>query len=68
MVDWRGACRVLVGKPEGNGDLGDPKHIWEYNIKIILEERERSVDWIDLAQDRDRWRFFVKKVMNPRVS
>jgi len=37
-------------------------------IEIILEEREWNVDWIDLAQNRDRWRFFIKKVMNPRVA
>jgi hypothetical protein len=56
-----------VGKREGN-TLESLKHIWEDNIKIILEEREWSVGWIDVAQDRDRWWFFVKKVMDPGVS
>ena len=57
--------RVLVGKPEGNGQLGRPKRRWEDNIKMDLQEVGCGcMDWIDLAQDRDRWRALVNAVMN----
>jgi hypothetical protein len=50
-----GEYRVLVGKPEGQRQLGRPGHRWEDNIKMDLQEvRCGSMDWIDLAQDRDR--------------
>jgi len=58
-----GVNRVLVGKPEEKGPLGRPTCRWEDNIKIYLQE----VDWIDLAQDRERWRALVSTVMNLRV-
>ena len=52
----RGAYRVLVGKPEGERPLGRPRHSWECNIKMDLQEVEcGGIDWIDLAQDKDRW-------------
>jgi hypothetical protein len=59
---------VLVGKPEGKRPLERPKHRWEDNIKLDLQEVEfgRS-DWIDLAQDRNTWRTLVNAVMNLRV-
>ena len=59
------AYRVLVGKLEGQRPLGRPGHRWEDNIKIDLEElRCGGMEWIDLAQDRDRWRVLVNVVMN----
>jgi len=58
-----GVNRVLVGKPEGKRPLGRSTCRWEDKIKINLQE----VDWIDLAQDRDRWRALVNVVMNLRV-
>jgi hypothetical protein len=59
--------RVLVGKPEGKRPLGRPGHRWEDNIKTGLQEVGRGIDWIDLAQDRDRWQAVVNAVMNHRV-
>jgi len=68
MWDRRGVCRVLVGKPEGKRLLGRPKRRWEDNIKIDLEEVGCwGMDWIQLAQDRDRWWALVNSVMNLRV-
>jgi len=59
---------ILLGKPEGKRPLGRPKYRWEDNIKMDLQEVGcGSVDWIELAQDRDRWRAFVNAVMNLRV-
>ena len=52
----RGICRVLVGKPEGKRPLGRPRSRWEDNIKMnFLEVGCWVMDWIELAQDRDRW-------------
>ena len=60
--------RVLVGKCEGKRPLGRPRHRWEDNIKIDLQEVGCGrLDWIELAQDRDRWRALVSAVMNLRV-
>jgi len=65
----RGVYRVLVGKPEGKRPLGRFRHIWEDNIKMDLQEVGcECVDWIELAQDRDRWRALVNAVMNLWVS
>jgi len=60
--------RVLVGNPEGKRPLGRPRRRWEDNIKMDLQEvgRER-MDWIELAQDRGRWRALMTAVMNLRV-
>ena len=65
----KGVYRVLVGKPEGKRPLGRPRRRWEDNIKMDLQEaRCEDMDWIDLAQDKDRWRALVNAVMNIRVS
>jgi hypothetical protein len=59
----------LVGKPEGKRPLGRPRRRWVDNIRMDLREVGcRYVDWIGLAQDRDRWRMLVSVVMNLRVS
>jgi hypothetical protein len=64
----RNAYRILVGKPETKRPLGRPRRRWVDNIKIDLREVGwDGVDWIDLAQDRDRWRAYVNAVMNLRV-
>jgi hypothetical protein len=61
--------RVLVGKPEGKKPLGRPRRRWEDNIKIDLQEVGcGGMDWIELAQDRDRWRALVHAVINLRVQ
>jgi len=68
MGEKRGAHRVLVGKYEGKRQLGRPRLRWEDNIKMALQGVGcGGMDWIDLAQDRDSWRAFVKTVMNLRV-
>jgi hypothetical protein len=63
----RGAYRVLVGKPEGRRLLGKPRRRWEEILKLIFEKWDGGMDWIDLAQNKDRWRAFVYTVMNLRV-
>jgi hypothetical protein len=68
MVKERGVYRVLVGKPEGKRPLGRPRRRWVDNIRMDLEEVGCGyMDWIGLAQDRDRWRTLVSAVMNLRV-
>ena len=68
MEERRGVYRVLVGKPDGKRSLGRPRRRWEDNIKMDLQEVGCGVmDWIELAQDRVRWRALVTAVMNLRV-
>jgi hypothetical protein len=68
MGERRGAYRVLVGKPEGSRPLERPRRRWEDNINMDLREVGWGcMDWINLAQDRDRWRALVNAVMNFRV-
>jgi len=68
MEEERGMYSVLVGKPEGKRPLGRPKHRWEDNIKMVLQEVGcGGMDWIEWAQDRDRWWAFVNAVMNLQV-
>ena len=59
---------VFVGKPESKRPLGRPRRRWEDNIKIDLREVDYDPrDWIDLAEDRDQWRAYVRAVMNLRI-
>jgi hypothetical protein len=67
MGEGIGAYRVLVGRPEGRRPLGRPRRRWEDNIKMDLQEVGwGGMDWIDMTQDRDRWRALVSAVMNLR--
>ena len=68
MGEGRGVYRVLVGKPEGKRPLGRPRRRWEDNIKMDLREVGGGCgDWMELSQDRDRWRALLSTVMNFRV-
>jgi hypothetical protein len=68
MGDVSGAYNILVGRPEGRRPLGRQRRRWEDNIKMDLREIGfGDEDWIDLAQDRDRWRALVNTVMNLRA-
>ncbi|KAJ4450659.1 hypothetical protein ANN_02088 [Periplaneta americana] len=68
MGESRNAYRVLVGRPEGKRPLGRPRRRWEDNIKMDLREvGYDGRDWINLAQDRDQWRAYVRAAMNLRV-
>ena len=68
MGEGRGLHRDMVGKPEGKRPLGRLKCSWEDYIKIDLQDvGESRGDWMELAQDRDRWRALVSTVMNRRV-
>jgi hypothetical protein len=68
MAERRGVYRVLVGKPEGKKPLRRPGRRWEDNIKMDLQEVGCGVvDWMELAQDRDRWRALVNAITNLRV-
>ena len=67
MGEGRGVYRVLVGKPEGRRPLGRPRRRWK-DIRMDLREVGCGcVNWMELAQDRDRWRALVSAVMNLRV-
>ena len=64
MEEGRGVHKILVGKPEGKRPLGRPRHSWE-----DLQEVGRGCgDWMELSEDRDRWRTLVSTVMNLRVA
>jgi len=68
MGEERRPYRVLVGKPEGRGQLGRPRRRWVDNIRTGLQEVGCGyMDWIELVQDRERWRTLVSAVMNLRV-
>ena len=68
MGERRGVDRVLVEKPEGKNPLGRPKRRWDDNIIMDLQEVGcGGMDWIELAEDRGRWRALVNAVMNLRV-
>jgi hypothetical protein len=68
MGEKRNSCRLLVGKSESKRPLGRAKRRWVDNIKMDLEEVGWGyVDWISLAQDRNRWRALVNSVLNLRA-
>jgi hypothetical protein len=68
MGEERGVHRVWVGKPEGHRPLGRPRHRWDDNIKMDLQDVGRGCgDWMELAQDRDRWRALVSTVKKLQV-
>jgi hypothetical protein len=68
LGESRGIYRVLVGKPEGERPLGRPRCRWENYIKMDLQEVGCGCTyWIELAQDRDRWRALVTAVMKLRI-
>jgi hypothetical protein len=66
MGEGRGVHRVIVGKPEGKRPLGRPRRRWEDNIKMDVQELGRGGDWMELAQDRDRWPALVNTVITFR--
>jgi hypothetical protein len=69
MGEGRVVHRILVGKLEGRRQLGRPRRNWEDNIKMDLQEVGGGCgDWVERAQDRDKWRTFVSTLMNFRVS
>jgi len=69
MGEKRGGYKFLVGKPGGKKPMGRPRRTWEDNIKMDLQEVGcGGMDWMELAQDRDRWRELVNVVMNFRVT
>jgi hypothetical protein len=68
MGEGRGVHRVLMGKSEGKRPLGRPRRKWEDNIKRDLQEvGGGGGDWMERAQDRERWRALVTTVMNFQV-
>jgi len=67
MGEGRGVHRVLTGKPEGKRPLGRPRLRREDNIKMDLRQVGGGGDWMELAQDKDRWRALVNRVTNFRV-
>jgi hypothetical protein len=68
MGEKRNVYRILVEKPEGKVPLGRPRRRWVDNIKMDLREIGwDGVDWIDMSQDKDKWRALVNTVLNLRV-
>jgi hypothetical protein len=63
----RGAYMILVGRPEGRRPLERPRRRWEDNIKMDPQKVGWGMEWIELAQDRDKWRAVVNAVLNIRV-
>jgi hypothetical protein len=67
MGDRRDAYRVLMGRPWGKRQLGRPRCRWEDNIKWVIKKWDGDMDWIDLAEDRDRWRALANAIMKFRI-
>ena len=69
MGEGRGVHRFLFGKPEGKRPMERPRRRWEDNIKMDFQEVEGGCgDWMELAQDKERWRALVSTLMNFRVQ
>jgi hypothetical protein len=69
MGEGRGAFRIFVGRTEGRRPLGRPRSRWESSIKMYLQQvGSEGMDWIDLVEDRDRWRALVNAVKSLQVS
>jgi hypothetical protein len=69
MGEGRGVHRVLEGKLQGKRPMGRPRHRWEANIKMDLQKMGCcGMDWIELAEDREKWRVLVNAVMSLRVT
>ena len=69
MEEGRSAFKILAGKPTAKRPLGRPRHRWEDNIRMGLEEIGINAgNWVDLAQDRDYWRVLVNVALNLRIS
>jgi hypothetical protein len=69
MEDNRSTFQILTGTPTGKKPLGKPRHRWEDNIRMDLEEIGINIrNWIDLAQDRDYWRALVNVALNLQVQ
>jgi hypothetical protein len=69
MVKGRGVYRGLVRKTEGKRPLGRPRRRWEDNIKMYLQKEGCGcMDWMELVQDRHKWRALVDAIMNLRVT
>jgi hypothetical protein len=67
-MERKNAFKILVAKPEGKRPLGRHRRRWENNIKMDIKEMGwESMDWINLAHDKDRWRVLVNTIMNLRV-
>ena len=64
MEEGGGVHKVLVGNPEGKRPLGRPRRRWEDNIKMDLEVGRGCGDWMELIQDRERWRALVSTAVN----
>ena len=65
--EGKGVHSGLLGKSEGKRPLGRPRRRWEDNIKMDLQEMGGGGDWLELAQDRDRWPALVNTLINLRV-
>ena len=65
MQNGRSSFKILTGTPTGKRSLGSPRHKWEDNIRMDLNEKcVNTIDWVDSAQDKDYWRALVNAALN----